>query len=393
LTGNVTSSGNITLGGTLSNVDLSTQVTNTLPTNRGGTGQTVAAYCSLTTNVNGILPIANGGTGSSSTTYCSLTTNVAGTLPVANGGTGNSTLTANAALIGNGTGAVLGLSPGANGNVMTSNGTTWTSAALPASVSSFSAGTTGFTPNTATTGAVTLAGTLSVSNGGTGQITAQAAINALAGATTSGQFLRGNGTNVVMSAIQASDVPTLNQNTTGTADNVTGLVLVGNGGTGRSSLTANNVLIGNGTSAVNFVAPSTSGNALVSNGTSWASGNPARLSTASGSAPSYSARAWVNFNGTNAFSPNPSTTAIRASGNVSSITDNGVGDYTVNFTTAMADVNYSAVFGGGSNDANITAIYERAFVTRTTSSIQVTTVNTALQSTFDSDSVNVVIFR
>ena len=61
---------------------------------------------------------------------------------------------------------------------------------------------------------------------------------------------------------------------------------------------------------------------------------PTALSTASGSAPSYSARAWVNFNGT-------STVAIRDSGNVSSITDNGTGDYTVNFTTAMADVNYS----------------------------------------------------
>ena len=58
------------------------------------------------------------------------------------------------------------------------------------------------------------------------------------------------------------------------------------------------------------------------------------LSTASGSAPSYSARAWVNFNGTG-------TVAIRASGNVSSITDNGTGDYTVNFTTAMPDANYS----------------------------------------------------
>jgi hypothetical protein len=59
------------------------------------------------------------------------------------------------------------------------------------------------------------------------------------------------------------------------------------------------------------------------------------LTTASGSAPSYSARAWVNFNGTG-------TVAIRASGNVSSITDNGTGDYTVNFTVAMADANYSA---------------------------------------------------
>ena len=62
---------------------------------------------------------------------------------------------------------------------------------------------------------------------------------------------------------------------------------------------------------------------------------PASLSTASGSAPSYSARAWVNFNGTG-------TVAIRASGNVSSITDHGTGDYTINFTTAMADVNYTA---------------------------------------------------
>ena len=60
------------------------------------------------------------------------------------------------------------------------------------------------------------------------------------------------------------------------------------------------------------------------------------LTTASGSAPSYSARAWVNFNGTG-------TVAIRASGNVSSITDNGTGDYTVNFTVAMSDTNYSAI--------------------------------------------------
>ena len=48
----------------------------------------------------------------------------------------------------------------------------------------------------------------------------------------------------------------------------------------------------------------------------------------------YKCRAWVNFNGTG-------TVAIRASGNVSSITDNGTGDYTVNFTTAMVDANYA----------------------------------------------------
>lgn len=51
-----------------------------------------------------------------------------------------------------------------------------------------------------------------------------------------------------------------------------------------------------------------------------------------------SAKAWVNFNGTG-------TVAIRASFNVSSITDNGTGDYTVNFTNALPDANYSATFG------------------------------------------------
>jgi hypothetical protein len=64
---------------------------------------------------------------------------------------------------------------------------------------------------------------------------------------------------------------------------------------------------------------------------------PAKLNGAqSGSAPIYGARAWVNFNGTG-------TPAIRSSGNVSSITDNGTGDYTINFATAMQDANYSVV--------------------------------------------------
>ena len=62
----------------------------------------------------------------------------------------------------------------------------------------------------------------------------------------------------------------------------------------------------------------------------------AQIVTVSGTAPLYMARAWVNFNGTG-------TVAIRASGNVTSITDNGTGDYTVNFTTAMPDANYCVI--------------------------------------------------
>ena len=68
--------------------------------------------------------------------------------------------------------------------------------------------------------------------------------------------------------------------------------------------------------------------------------NSAQIPTVSGTAPLYMCRAWVNFNGTG-------TVAIRASGNVSSITDVGTGDYTVNFTTAMPDANYCVSFGAG----------------------------------------------
>jgi hypothetical protein len=52
----------------------------------------------------------------------------------------------------------------------------------------------------------------------------------------------------------------------------------------------------------------------------------------------YKCRAWVNFNGSG-------TVAIRGSGNVSSVTDNGLGNYTVNFTNAMPDTNYASTFG------------------------------------------------
>lgn len=73
------------------------------------------------------------------------------------------------------------------------------------------------------------------------------------------------------------------------------------------------------------------------------------LATPTGSAPSYTCRAWVNFNGSG-------TVAIRASGNVSSITDIGVGIYITNYATAMPDENYSMVgtseqIGGISNVA------------------------------------------
>jgi hypothetical protein len=73
-------------------------------------------------------------------------------------------------------------------------------------------------------------------------------------------------------------------------------------------------------------------------------GNLAFDSGYGSAAIAYGCRAWVNFNGTG-------TVAIRASGNVTSITDNGTGDYTVNFTTAMPDANY-AISGMTISEAN-----------------------------------------
>jgi len=149
-------------------------------------------------------------------------------------------------------------------------------------VTTFSAGTTGFTPNTATAGAITLAGTLALTNGGSGQTTAQAAMNAFAGAVTSGSYLRGNGTNVVMNTIQVADVPTLNQNTTGTASNVTGTVAIANGGTGQTTASAafnalspitttGDLILGNGTNSATRLPIGLNGYLLSSNGTtaSW----------------------------------------------------------------------------------------------------------------------------
>jgi hypothetical protein len=88
----------------------------------------------------------------------------------------------------------------------------------------------------------------------------------------------------------------------------------------------------------------------------------ARITTAlnaGGSAPVFACRAWVNFDGTG-------TVAIRASGNVSSITDNGTGDYTVNFTTAMTDANFSAVTTAGFLNNGNTNSGSKVFSTSTT---------------------------
>jgi hypothetical protein len=101
----------------------------------------------------------------------------------------------------------------------------------------------------------------------------------------------------------------------------------------------------------------------------------------------YGCRAWVNFNGTG-------TVAIRASGNVSSVSDNGTGRYTVNFTTSMPDVDYSAVFNcNGNSDSFGGGGRQFTMVrTRATGSVQVNTVDDGGAET-DPSYIGVAVFR
>ena len=91
---------------------------------------------------------------------------------------------------------------------------------------------------------------------------------------------------------------------------------------------------------------------------------------------------------------------IRGSFNVTSITDNGAGDYTVNFTNALTDSNYAAVFGGlGSNLSNISggmAVIAGASDTantKSTTQLRIQTGSSATGGLFDNAEVNVAIFR
>jgi hypothetical protein len=107
---------------------------------------------------------------------------------------------------------------------------------------------------------------------------------------------------------------------------------------------------------------------------------------AGGSAPIYACRAWVNFNGTG-------TVAIRASGNVSSITDIGTGHYGVNFATAMPDANYSVV-GMSSGTGNPNRALAHALDTTVVSgSVRVKSFSTSGDVVSDEASINVAIFR
>jgi hypothetical protein len=257
----------------------------TLGATRGGTGfasYTVGdlLYANTTTSLARLADVAvgnaliSGGVGADPFYgKIGLTTHVSGTLGVANGGTGVTSSTG-------------------SGNVVLSTSPTLVTPILGTPQSgNFSTGTfTWPTFNQNTTGtAGNVTGVVAIANGGTGESTRQAAMDALAGATTSGQYLRGNGTDVVMSAIQAGDVPTLNQNTTGnagtattlqTARNINGVSFNGSADITVTATTTNALTLGTGLTGTSFNG-SGAITAAVSYGTTAGTacqGNDARLS-------------------------------------------------------------------------------------------------------------------
>lgn len=165
---------------------------------------------------------------------------------------------------------------------------------------------------------------------------------------------------------------------------VTGVLPVANGGSGASSLTANNVLLGNGTSALQVVAPGSSGNVLTSNGTTWQSsapvteipsqtGNSEKLLTTNGTSVSWSSDSSVRSRGTLTYAGTTAQTLEAGSVNVSGVDRQSTGVYRVNFSTALASAQYQAIVtaGNGALNAGITA--------RTTTYFEFTVINSATQ--------------
>jgi len=179
-------SGGASAAPTWSQISLATGVTGTLPATNGGTGQTSYAvgdllYASSTTALSRLADVAvgnvllSGGVGvAPAWGQVNLASMVTGTLPVANGGTGQaSALTQYGVVYGSTTSAMATTAAGTTGQILvatTGGAPTWSSS-IPsgAGVTSIDFATTGLTPATATTGAVSVAGTLVAANGGTGQ--------------------------------------------------------------------------------------------------------------------------------------------------------------------------------------------------------------------------------
>lgn len=370
-----TFTGNVTVSGTF-NVSGATTISNTL--NVLG-----AATLSNTLNVSGATVLSNTLSVSGSATFGSSLTlgnqqTVQGSLILANTAAGafqttiQSSNSASAAWT-----LTLPTTGGTNNYVLTTNGSgvsSWSQVSLTAGVTGTlptgngGTGITGFTAaNNAiysTSASALTAGTLPIAAGGTGGTTDSQARTNLGLGTAA---VKNTGSTADTIPLLDANGQLLNQRVAASAG--WGAVTKSVGVSNESGIyfdALNNSEIG---------ARDGSGNLRVR----WQTVSPS--SNLVDGIPAYVCRAWVNFNGTG-------TPAIRAAGNVTSITDNGTGDYTINFAVAMTDVNYSAVSSTG-NTGNF-GTQPEAY---NTGSFQLTTRNTGTAALSDNAYVNVAIFR
>jgi hypothetical protein len=197
--------------------------------------------------------------------------------------------------------------------------------------------------------ATNVSGTVAFANGGTGETTRQAAMDALAGAVTSGQYLRGNGSDVVMSTIQAGDVPTLNQNTTGNATTATTATNLAGGSAGTVPYQS-----AAGTTAM--LAAGSSGQLLQSNGAaapSWVAATVANNGTltmaVSGTGLSGSATFTANQAGASSFTVTSNATNANTGSTI--VARDASGNFSAGTITATLSGNASTATTAG----NITA--------------------------------------
>jgi hypothetical protein len=249
--------------------------------NLGGTSLGIGLFTAATANIaRAAIGAAGSGANSDITSLTGLTT----PLSVAQGGTGQTTYTNGQLLIGNTTGNTLTKSTLTAGTgISITNGTGTITIAgtgpdtFPGAGIAYSTGTAWGTSYTTTGTGTTLAlsvspaftGTPTAPTAAAGTNTTQLATTAYVVGTAFSSALPGQTGNA--GKYVTTDGTTASWALVNLAAGVTGTLPVANGGTGASTLTLNNVLLGNGTSALQTVAPGTAGNALVSNGTSWIS--------------------------------------------------------------------------------------------------------------------------
>ena len=326
----------------------------------GGVGIAKALYVGTTANIAGTTNLA--GLTASSAVATDASKNL---VSVTNTGTGNNVLATapTIASLNLTTALTLASASGTVGQVLTSGGSgnapTWSSSNATSIVN----GTSNVTVNSS-------GGTISAATAGTTALTVDTSQLVGIGTTTPNSF---GGGLVVRKSNTAQGVT----NATAQFSDATNSALWVGHTSGASNIVSDAALTfgyTNGTTTTENARISTAG--VFSFNSGYGS-----VATA------YGCRAWVNFNGTG-------TVAIRASGNVSSITDNGTGDYTVNFTTALVDANYAVEATGNTNVSTGGANFFNApaYSAPSTTAVRVATFNQAGTNT-DMQRVNVAVFR